>query len=169
MAVPRKKKPKRRAKPSVTVDDFRDDPMYPRVVRATAHLLAKGKVVAPVDVLVHMGVLQPKRLEEWRRGSVPYLERVIDKNLSSLSRLLRILRFHAHDMNLQPSLTAYTRSGKGPKQPLRFTKTGDPQLERAYATHLVWPGKGPFHAPRSQSEGEAGRGERSEGALDDEG
>ena len=41
------------------------------------------------------------------------------------------------------------RYGKGPKQRLRFSKTGDPGLENAYATHFVWPGKQAFHAPRS--------------------
>jgi len=72
---------------------------------------------------------------------------VIDSSLTRLSRLLRILRFHAHDLNLKPSWTAYMRSGKGPKQRLRFTKTGEQKLEKVYATHLVWPGKGPFHPP----------------------
>jgi hypothetical protein len=78
-------------------------------------------------------------------GRVPFLERVINGNLTRLGRLLRILRFHAHDLNLKPSWTAYMRWGKGPKQRLRFTKTGDPKLEEAYATHFVWPGKTPFH------------------------
>jgi hypothetical protein len=39
------------------------------------------------------------------------------------------------------------RWGKGPKQRLRFTKTGDPKIEKAYTTHFVWPGKRPFHPP----------------------
>jgi hypothetical protein len=104
-------------------------------------LLARGTVVAPVDVLVEMGVLEPKQLEDWRFGRVPYLERVVRGNLKRLSRLLRILRFHAHDRNLVPSVTAYTRWGKGPKQRLRFTKTGDKNLEEAYSLHFVWPGK----------------------------
>lgn len=64
-----------------------------------------------------------------------------------LSRLLRILRYHAHDLRLAPSATVYRRWGKGPKQRLRFTKTGDPKLEEAYARHFVWLGKGPFHLP----------------------
>jgi hypothetical protein len=74
-------------------------------------------------------------------------ERVIAGNLTRLSRLLRILRFHVHDLNLKPSLTVYMRFGKGPKQRLRFTKSGDAKLEEAYATHFVWPGKEPFHPP----------------------
>jgi hypothetical protein len=124
--------------------------MYPKIARATASILAHGKVVAPVDVLVRMRVLDPQHLEDWRRGRVPYLERVIQGNLTRLSRLLRILRFHAHDLNLVPSWTAYMRWGNGPKQRLRFTKTGDPKLEKVYATHFVWPGKGPFHPPAAK-------------------
>ena len=61
--------------------------------------------------------------------------------------LMRILQFHAHDLNLVPSVTAYVRRGKGSKQRLRFTKSGDPGIERAYARHFVWPGKGPYLSP----------------------
>jgi hypothetical protein len=53
---------------------------------------------------------------------VPYLERVINFILIRLSRLLRILHFHAHDLNLKPSATAYKRYGQDPKQWLRFSK-----------------------------------------------
>ena len=135
---------------AVTVGTYREDPLYPRVVRAVESILRNGTVAAPVEVLVEMGLLTRERLEDWRRGRTPYLERVIDCNLKRLSRLLRILRFHAHDLNLKPSWTAYVRWGKGPRHRLRFTKTGDPKLEEAYATHLVWPGKGPFHPPASK-------------------
>lgn len=132
---------------AITIHTYREDPLYPQIVRAVASILERGKVVAPVQVLVEMSFLRAEQLEGWRAGRVPYLERVVDCNLTSLSRLLRILRFHAHDLNLQPSWTAYVRRGKGPEQPLRFTRTGDAKLETAYATHLVWPGKGPFHPP----------------------
>jgi hypothetical protein len=137
-------KPARKPK-AVGVANFRTDPLYPRIERAVASILAKGgKVVAPVDVLVAMQLLTPENLVDWRRGRIPYLEQVIQCNLSRLSRLLRILRFHAHDLNLVPSHTAYHRHGKGPKQALRFSRTGDPNLEAAYSRHFVWPGK---HAP----------------------
>ena len=142
----RKRKRKKR-KPTTTVDNFQQDPLFPRIERAVASILAKGKVVAPVDVLVAMGLLTPRQLEDWRRGRVPDLEKVINCNLTRLSRLLRILGFYAHDLNLVPSITVYTRWGEGPKERLRFTKSGDPKLEEAYARHFVWPGKGPFHPP----------------------
>jgi hypothetical protein len=136
--------PVRPPKPVVTIASYHEDRLFPRIERAVAAILARGKVVAPVDVLVEMGLLTPEHLDDWRRGKVPYLERVIRCNLSKLSRLLRILRFHVHDLNLAPSMTAYMRWGKGPRLRLRFTKTGDPKLEEAYARHFVWPGKSPF-------------------------
>ncbi len=117
--------------PPASVATYRKDPVYPRVARAVDGLLNRGTVVTPVDVLIGMGLLTREQLEDWRRGRVPYLERVINCNLTRLSRLLR-------------------RWGKGPKQRLRFTKTGDAKLEEAYATHFVWPGKSPFHPPASK-------------------
>ena len=115
--------------------------MFRRIERVVADLLARGNVVTPVDVLIGMGLLRPDHLHVWRRGRVPYLERVIDCNLIRLSRLLQILRFHAHDLDLKPSATVYNRYGKGPKRRLHFSKSADARLEAAYATHFVWPGK----------------------------
>ncbi len=94
------------------VEDFRADPLLPKIERAVASILAKGNVVAPVDVLVAMHLLAPDGLEDWLRGRVPYLEQVIRCNLTRLSRLLRILRFHAHDLNLVPTQAEYHRRGK---------------------------------------------------------
>ena len=112
----------------VSVHDFRADPMFRRVERVVADLLARGNVVTSVDVLIGMGLLRPDRLNDWRCGRVPYLERVIDCNLTRLSQLLRILRFHAHDLGLMPSATVYNRYGKGPKRRLLFSKSGDARL-----------------------------------------
>ncbi|MBE2253386.1 MAG: hypothetical protein IAE78_27910 [Myxococcus sp.] len=128
--------------------NFKADPLYPRIVRAVDGLLRRGNVVAPIEVLVEMELVRREQLEDWRRGRVAFLEGVINCNLSRLGRLLRILRFHAHEVNLKPGWTAYMRWGRA-KQRLRFTKTGEPKLEEIYATHLVWPGKMPFtSAPR---------------------
>lgn len=136
----------------VSVSDFRDDPMFPRIARAVASILETGKVVAPVDVLVKMDVLAPKDLEDWRFGRVPYLERVAKGSLSRLSRVLRILGLHCHDLNLTASQSAYVKWGKGPRSPLRFTKTGEARLEKIYARHFVWPGEGtPRQTPLPES------------------
>jgi hypothetical protein len=130
------------SKAAVGLATYRTDPLYPRIVSAVAAILEKGKVVTPVDVLVRMGLLTPEHLEGWRRGRIPYLEQVIDCNLTRLSRVLRILRLHVHDLKLVPSETVYVCYGNR-RQRLRFTKTGDAKLEQAYARHFIWPGKGP--------------------------
>ena len=108
-------------------------------------ILANGKVVAPVEVLVRMGTLRAEDLEAWRLGRVPFLEQVIQGNLSRLRRFLRILGFLCHDLNLPASATAYV--GEGARRPLRSTKTGEPKLETIYARQFVWPGKGPLYLP----------------------
>ena len=151
------KAPTATAKQRMSAAAFRTDPMFLRIER---DLLANGNVVAPIDVLMGMGLLRRDHLDDWRLGRVPYLERVITCNLTRLSRLLRLLRFHAHDLNLKPSTTVYMRHGKGPKQRLRFTKTGDPNLELAYATHFVWQGKQPFRPPRDEAAAEAAQSVR---------
>lgn len=140
----------------VTVDSYCADPMYASITRAVAGILASGKVVAPVDVIVRMGWLSADDLEAWRFGRVPYLERVIRCNLTRLSRFLRILGFHCHDLNLTASQTAYVKWGTGRRIPLRFSKTGDAGVERVYARHFVWPGKGPFHPPHQRDDADDG-------------
>lgn len=133
--------------PVVGIATYHADPLCARIECAVNAILAKGNIVAPVDVMIGMDLLRPDQLEQWRRGQVPYLEWAIAGNLSRLSRLLRILRFHAHGLNLRQSVTVYMRRGKGARQRLRFTKSGDAKLEEAYATHFVWPGNSPFHRP----------------------
>lgn len=78
---------------TATVTTFRSHALYPRITRAVATLLEKDRVVRPVDVLVEMQLLKREHLEDWRFGRAPYLEPVINCNLSRLSALRRVLRF----------------------------------------------------------------------------
>ncbi|HKH46486.1 MAG TPA: hypothetical protein VKM72_17630 [Thermoanaerobaculia bacterium] len=144
----------------VTVENYRDDKYYPKIVRAVEAILAHGDVVAPIDVFVHMELLSKADVEAWRFGRVPYLEKVIRCSLGKTSRILRILRMHVHDLNMSPSHTAYVKWGKGQRSPLRFSKTGDPNLEEAYSRHFLRPGlksKKRRAAEESVSQGQASR------------
>ena len=124
----------------ITVENYRDDKYYPKIVRAVEAILTQGDVVAPIDVFVHMGLLSQADVESWRFGRVPYLEKVIHGSLGKTSRILRILRMHVHDLDMPSSHTAYVKWGKGSRTPLRFSKTGDPNLEAAYSRHFLKPG-----------------------------
>jgi hypothetical protein len=160
----------------VTLANYKTDRYYQRIVRAVTDILTNDSVVAPVEVFVRMELLSRQDLENWRFGRIPYLERVIRCNLAKASRILRILRMHAHDLNLKPSQTAYRKWGKGKKIPLRFSKTGNPHLEEAYSRHFVAPGKrskaspdkgsGPAHACGVSSVDEAVQIDRTELAED---
>ena len=142
----------------VTVDNYRDDKYYPKIVRAVEAILDQGGIVAPVDVFIRMELLSEADVESWRFGRVPYLEKVIRCNLGKTSRILRILRMHVHELNMIPSHTAYVKWGKGPRTPLRFSKTGDPNLEAAYSRHFLKPGlkgKKRMATERQRFQGEA--------------
>jgi hypothetical protein len=89
----------------VTISTYRKDKYHPRVVRAFACILNRTNVVAPVDVFIEMGNLSKKNHDNWRQGKVLYLERLIEGNLSKANRVLRIIGFHAHDLNMVPSAT----------------------------------------------------------------
>ncbi len=123
----------------VTSQSYTKDKYYPRVVRAVTAILESGDVVTPVDVFVGMGLLDPKDVEAWRMGRIPYLEGVIHCNLEKASRILRILRLHAESSRMKPSQTDYRKWGKGPKIRLRFSKYGVPALEEAYSRHFICP------------------------------
>jgi hypothetical protein len=132
----------------IKVANYRQDPYYAPIVRVVEDLLREKGFVAPVELFIRMNLLSPESAEDWRRGQISYLERVIRCNLSKASRILRILRMHAHDLDLKPSLTVYKRWTKGSRPLLRFSKTGDHNVEEAYARHFVSPRKKgcPFEA-----------------------
>lgn len=124
----------------VTIENYKDDKYFPRIVRAVEAILAKGDVVTPIDVFVRMDLLSKADVESWRFGRIPYLEKVIHCSLGKTSRILRLLRMHVHDLDMRPSQTAYVKWGKGRRTPLQFSKTGDPRLEEAYSRHFLSPG-----------------------------
>ena len=131
-------------------------------------LRQKGHVTV-VDVLVEMKRLTPAQLDDWRFGRVPYLERVVQGSLSKLSLIGREIRSVAQAQGLTPSVTVYRKWGKGPRRTLRFSKSGEPSVERAYATH--WLSKrGQAQSPRElnatrashPADGRSGSAEASE-------
>lgn len=121
----------------VTLENYAADRYYPRIVAAVEARLQSAGFVSPIDVFVSMELLEKEHVEDWWRGRIPYLEKVIKCNLAKAGRVLRILRFHAHDLNLLPRATAYRRRGRA----LRFSKSGEHKIEEAYSRHFVKPGR----------------------------
>ena len=112
------------------------DELERRVVRAAEAVLAERRFVSVVDVLVAMRWLTSGELARWRQGRVPDLETVVQVNLSKLSTAMAVLRRWAREQGLHPSETAYLARTRD-RRPLRFSRSGDHAIERAYRTHWV--------------------------------
>jgi hypothetical protein len=125
----------------ITLTNYRQDRYYSRIVKATEGLLRERGFVAPIELFIRMELLSWESSEDWRRGRIPYLERAIQCNLSKASRILRILRMHAHDLDLIPVLTLYKRWTRGRRTLLQFSKTGHRSVEDAYGRHFYPSGK----------------------------
>lgn len=116
-----------------------------KVHSAVYHQCQRRGYAAPVDVLIDIGVLTKEKYEDWRFGRVPYLEAVCTVNLKKLSFIMKQVRVYANKSGLQPSFCYYKRwgmkkkngQGQKPVIPLRFSKNGNPEIEKHYATHYV--------------------------------
>lgn len=108
-----------------------------KVHSAAEHILSKENYISSIGLLLQLGILKKEDYEEWRKGKIPYLEKVCHVNLNKLSTIMAELRHIARERNLKPSETAYKKWGKGVKIDLQFSKSGNPNIERAYRTHYV--------------------------------
>ncbi len=126
---------------------MKESELIGKVHSAVYHQCRHRGYAAPVDVLVDIGVLPRQKYEDWRFGKIQYLEAVCTCNLKKLSFIMKQIRSYAKKTNLKPSFCYYKRWGVKKKQghkaviPLRFSKSGNPEIEKAYATHYVDLGK----------------------------
>ena len=72
----------------ITLENYTTDNHYPKIVKAVESALQSESFVSPVKVFIAMGLLEQQDVEEWRRGRVPCLEKVIKCNLAKASRIL---------------------------------------------------------------------------------
>lgn len=121
---------------NITISNYKHDTFYGPIVSAVHATLRDVDEVAPVEIFSRLGMLSKADCLLWRQGKVPYLERVLRCNLSKATRILRILRMHAHDLNLGKREAEYYTTEGNTGAYLRFTKTLDRKIETAYRTHF---------------------------------
>lgn len=137
--------------PKLTVANYRECKDYPKIVAAVSRILARQRFVAPVELFLEMNLLLPADLQRWKQGQVPSLERLLRCNLTRAGRILRLLRFHVHDLKLKPSITVYQHRSHR----LRFSRSGEHLIEEAYSRHFVIVGKrNPFAAQEAEPQRE---------------
>ncbi|MGH2946485.1 MAG: DUF2293 domain-containing protein, partial [Solirubrobacteraceae bacterium] len=115
-----------------------DKRLEQRVVAAAEAALAERRFVTAIDILLGLGWLAASGEQAWRKRRIPYLEAAITANLNKFSKAMRFFRQWAHRRGLEPGEAAYVRRVPG-RPALRFSKSGDPSIERAYRTHWVSP------------------------------
>ncbi|MDP2999703.1 MAG: DUF2293 domain-containing protein [Bryobacterales bacterium] len=113
--------------------------MERRVIRAAEDALHQHQYVSAIDVLCGMEMLAPASVDAWRRGRVDFLERVMRGNLRKITAAMTTFRRWAREKGLRPSETRYVRRTRGGTVDLRFSKSGDPAIEKNYRTHYVSP------------------------------
>lgn len=124
---------------------MKDSELIGKVHSSVYHQCQKRGYAAPVDVLMDVGVLDKKKYEDWRFGRIPYLEAACTCNLRQLSFIMSQIRAYTKKAGYKPSLCYYkqwgtkkkTGQGHKPVRQLRFSKSGNPEIEKAYATHYV--------------------------------
>lgn len=105
----------------------------------------KRGFATPVDTFMDCGILAKKAYEDWRFGKIPYLEKCCTVNLRKLSSIMHQMRVFAQKNGWKGSFCYYKQwgmkknNGQGHKPviPLRFSKSGNAEIEKWYATHFV--------------------------------
>lgn len=123
--------------------DLKEREQVGKIHSAIYHQCQQRGYAAPVDVLIEISVLPKQKYEEWRFGKISYLEQVCTCNLRQLSVIMKEIRSFSEKAGLKPSFCYYKRwgvkkkQGRKPVLPLRFSKSGKPEIEKAYATHYI--------------------------------
>lgn len=108
-----------------------------KISDATSKLIKEKGFISFVDVFMELGYLDKKDYEAWRMKRIPYLEKAINANLSKINFIMKTVRKHSYNGNLKVSWTGYKSWGKKRKVFLKFSKSGDENIEKLYATHFV--------------------------------
>jgi hypothetical protein len=107
-----------------------------RVVKAAEASLAAQDYVSSIDVLVGIGWLDPGAVKRWQQGQIDCLEGVVQTNLPRISEAMKLFRSWATSKGLVASETDYV--ARTPQRPrLRFSRSGNPTIEKLYRTHWV--------------------------------
>jgi hypothetical protein len=109
-----------------------------RVTAAAEKALAVSNFVAPIDILLGIGWLDPNTARRWQQGQIERLEDVLQTSPARIAEAMRLFEAWATRKGLIPDETQYL--ARSPAQSaLRFSRSGDTKTERFYRTHWTSP------------------------------
>ncbi len=109
-----------------------------RVVRTAETALAVEDAVCALDVLLGIRWLDGGAVDAWRQGRLDCIEAAIQTNPARLAEAMEIFRSWATEKGLIASEADYV-ARTPQRQALRFSRSGDPAVERLYRTHWTSP------------------------------
>jgi hypothetical protein len=115
---------------SSTLDD--------RVIRAAEAALDDQGYVSVLDVLLGLGWLTGSHVDRWRQGRVECLEEMIQTRADRQAAAMRALLGWVAERGLTPSESEYVARTRDHRR-LRFSVSGEPEIERTYRTHWFSP------------------------------
>lgn len=110
-----------------------------RVVQAAEAALSNQNYVSVIDLFYGMRLLLPMHVDSWRKGQIGTLEEMVQGGPTKISSSIELLQGWARQKGLIPSEAQYLRQGRAGAISLQFSRTGDPELEKAYRTYFVSP------------------------------
>jgi len=113
-------------------------PLADRVARAAEAALAAQHYVSAIDVLLGIGWLDPNSARRWQQGQIDCVEEALQTNPARISEAMDLLRSWAVAKGLLANEADYV-ARTPQRQTLRFSRSGDPAVERLYRTHWVSP------------------------------
>ena len=111
--------------------------LHKKLSAVTGELIREKGYICFVDVFMKLGYLDTKDYELWRMKKIPYLEKAIKVNLMQINFIMTSVQKNSINGKLKQSWTAYKSWGNGKKVTLRFSKSGEGNIEKLYATHFV--------------------------------
>lgn len=114
-------------------------PLEDRVARTADAVLAARRFVSSIDIFTELGLLAPSHLREWRSRRVAALEDVIQGHPDRVARVLVLMREWALKCGLHPIVAPFFAQTVGPQRELRFSKSGNPEVENLYRTLYILP------------------------------
>ena len=115
-----------------------DKRLQRRVIAAAEAALAARRYVTAIDVFLGLGWLPGSSERAWRQGRIPYLEAAITVDAGKVSDSMRFFRDWAQGNDLKPGEISYVARSRGRRE-LRFSQSGNRDIERAYRTHWASP------------------------------
>jgi len=113
-------------------------PLDDRVGKAAEKVLAAQHSVSAIDILIGIGWLDPGAVERWRRGQIDCLEEALQVNPLRISEALQLFQSWATARGLLASPATYV-DRTPQRRALRFSRSGDAEIEASYRTHWVSP------------------------------